>query len=127
MWTSAVSMLLIGTLAVLTHEPWVFPSLGPTAFILYAAPMSAQASPRNTITANTIAVVAGVLGTALVGLAGQGPDVDDLSVRRVLAVAIALALTLSVMIVAVIALVVVGWLLNFATGTRMPLWSPKHA
>lgn len=152
---SAVSILVIGLAAWATHEPWVFPSLGPTAYLLFAAPMSAQASPRNVICGHFIGIVAGVLAVFVFGLYGDGPNLDDPSAARVGAVTLALALTLGVMtwlhvphapagattlivalgllhtlqdyvvmMVAVVALVVVGYVINRIHGDRPPLWFP---
>ena len=94
---SAVSIFVIGVAAYLTHEPWVFPSLGPTAYIVFIAPMSAAASPRNVICGHFIGIVSAVIAVTIFGLVGQGPDLPDLTLRRVGAVTVALALTLAVM------------------------------
>lgn len=152
---SGISIAIIGTVAMLTHEPWVFPSLGPTAFILFAAPFSAQASPRNAISGHLIGIGAGALSLALFGLLSVAPDLEDVSIERISAVTLALALTLSVMVwvgvphapaaatamivalgvlqtpkdfavmtLAVIALVIIGAVINRVAGRRTPLWNP---
>jgi CBS domain-containing membrane protein len=94
---SAVSIFIIGVAAYLTHEPWVFPSLGPTAYVLFVAPMSAEASPRNVICGHLIGILSAVLALWVFGLIGDGPDLPDLTFRRVCAVTLALALTFAVM------------------------------
>jgi CBS domain-containing membrane protein len=42
---SFVSLGLMALLAFGTHAPFVFPSLGPTAFLLFYTPRDASASP----------------------------------------------------------------------------------
>lgn len=64
-------MLLIGslgTLAVITDLPWIFPSLGPTAFLFLERPNTQAASPRNTIAGHVIGVAAGVTALIVFGL-----------------------------------------------------------
>ena len=94
---SAVAIALVGLLATLTHQPWVFPSLGPTAYVLFAAPMAAEASPRNTICGHAIGILAGLLALTVFGLRNAPPDLEDLTPQRLGAVVVALALTLAVM------------------------------
>jgi len=36
-------------LALVSRNPFVFPSLGPTAYLLFFSPLSTASSPRNTI------------------------------------------------------------------------------
>ncbi len=64
----AVSIALIATLALITQEALIFPSLGATAFILFYVPMAEPASPRNTIIGHLIGALAGFLALALFGL-----------------------------------------------------------
>jgi CBS-domain-containing membrane protein len=54
--------------ARLTGEPLVFPSLGPTAFMLFYQPRSAAASPRNALCGHLIGLVSGYLSLRLFGL-----------------------------------------------------------
>ncbi len=46
---STVSMCILGIAAHLTSWPLIFPSLGPTIFLLFYAPSSPMSAPRNTI------------------------------------------------------------------------------
>jgi uncharacterized membrane protein (DUF4010 family) len=75
----------------------VFPSLGPTAYVLFAAPFAAESSPRNTLCGHAIGIVAGLLALSLFGLRDAAPDLEDLTPQRLGAVIVALALTLAVM------------------------------
>ena len=55
----AVSMLILGTAAYITSWPMIFPSLGPTIFLMFYAPASPMASPRNAVLGHLSAAVIG--------------------------------------------------------------------
>jgi CBS domain-containing membrane protein len=63
-----LSTALMALGARLTGEPLVFPSLGPTAFMLFYQPTSAAACPRNAIAGHLIGILAGYLSLRLFGL-----------------------------------------------------------
>lgn len=96
-------VLTIGILAVVamvTDTPSLFPSLGPTAFLLFSTPMLASASPRNTIEGHLIGVLAGYLSLVLFGLQDQPATlIEGVSAARVMAAALSLGLTSGVMVV----------------------------
>lgn len=54
-----LSIAIVGLLAHFTQSPFLFPSLGSTAFLLYYKPLASSASPRNTVTGHFIAIVIG--------------------------------------------------------------------
>jgi CBS-domain-containing membrane protein len=56
---------LLGVLALVTGSPFVFPSLGPTAYLLFFSPMTEAASPRNTILGHAIGLLCGYAAFAL--------------------------------------------------------------
>lgn len=89
----AVSIALMAAAAALTGQPFLFPSLGATAFLLFYTPFSASASPRNTIVGHLIAVLAGYAALAATGLVQAGPAGDDVTAARVLAAALAFGAT----------------------------------
>ncbi|PAU79812.1 HPP family protein [Halovibrio salipaludis] len=64
----AVSIALISTLALITQEALIFPSLGATAFILFYVPLAEPASPRNTLIGHLTGAIAGFLSLAIFGL-----------------------------------------------------------
>jgi CBS domain-containing membrane protein len=49
----------MSALALVTHWPFIFPSLGTTAFLFFYTPTAPSASPRNTLVGHTIGVLAG--------------------------------------------------------------------
>src|SRR5437660_6235429 len=67
-----ISIGLIAALAVITHSPFVFPSLGPTAFLFFYTPTAPSASPRNTIIGHAIGVAAGYFSLVVTGLTMAG-------------------------------------------------------
>ena len=58
----SISMSILGVAAYLTSWPMIFPSLGPTVFLMFHNPSSPFAAPRN--------AVFGHIGACLIGLAG---------------------------------------------------------
>jgi CBS-domain-containing membrane protein len=94
-----VSIGLMSLVALLTKQPFIFPSLGPTAFLLFYTPTLPTASPRNTLCGHLIGAVAGYVSLAIFGLLDAGPAlVVGVSWARVGAAALSLALTSGVMV-----------------------------
>lgn len=95
-------LLTIGILAVVamvTDTPSLFPSLGPTAFLLFSTPMLATASPRNTVQGHLIGVLAGYVSLVIFGLTDSPPTiVEGVSAQRVGAAALSLGLTSGLMV-----------------------------
>lgn len=63
--------LSIGLMAVVAHataSPFIFPSLGPTAFLLYYQPTREASCPRNTLLGHLIGAAMGWLGLTVFGL-----------------------------------------------------------
>lgn len=95
-----VSIGLMAAAAHLTGQPLVFPSLGPTAFLLFYAATQPAASPRNTIFGHLIGAGAGYASLLAFGLAAEGPALaeGDVTWFRVGAVALSLGLTAGFMV-----------------------------
>jgi CBS domain-containing membrane protein len=93
-----ISIGLMAIAALATGQPFVFPSLGPTAFLLFYTPDAASASPRNTIAGHLIGAAAGYLSLAVFGLLDAGPALSvGVSGTRVGAAALSLGLTAGLM------------------------------
>src|SRR5690606_25873086 len=56
-----IAIALMSIAALATGAPLIFPSLGPTAFLLFYTPMTPAASPRNTLAGHAIGAAAGYL------------------------------------------------------------------
>lgn len=89
--------LTIGILALLafvTGNPFVFPSLGPTAYLLFFSPLAKASSPRNTILGHAIGLICGYAAFVLTG-AGSIPFGAHPGIfwPRILAAALSLSTT----------------------------------
>lgn len=94
-----VAVGVLAVLAMVCHTAFVFPSVGPTAFLLYFTPMSPSASPRNTLCGHALGIVCGYAALWLLGLEHAGSAVlEDIHWPRVLAAALSLAGTGALMI-----------------------------
>ena len=94
-----VAIGLMALAALVTGQPFVFPSLGPTAFLLFYTPMLPAASPRNTLGGHFIGVLAGYLALVLFGLTDAPPALaTSVNGARVGAAALSLGLTSGAMV-----------------------------
>jgi CBS-domain-containing membrane protein len=94
-----VSIAIMATVAVVTRAPFIFPSLGPTAFLLFYGPTTPAASPRNTLGGHLIGCVAGYLSLVIFGLTTRGPALAvGVDWNNVGAAALSLALTSGAMV-----------------------------
>lgn len=94
-----ISIGLMSAAALLTGAPLIFPSLGPTAFLLFYTPLQPAASPRNTLGGHLIGAVAGYLSLAVFGLLQDAPALSaGVTGPRVAAAALSLGLTSGVMV-----------------------------
>lgn len=91
---SLLAIAVSGCASWLLGQPLLFPSLGPTAFLFFEAPLAENASPRNTIIGHAVAILAGVLSLWVFGLL-NAPDVlqAGVSPARTGAAALSVALT----------------------------------
>jgi CBS domain-containing membrane protein len=89
-----ITIGLLGLLALLTGSPFVFPSLGPTAYLFFFSPLAEVSSPRNTILGHAIGLVCGYAAFVLVVASsppfGMNPGVHG---SRLLAAALSLSAT----------------------------------
>jgi CBS domain-containing membrane protein len=94
-----ISIGIMAALAVLTRSPFIFPSLGPTAFLFFYTPTAPSASPRNTIIGHAVGVIAGYFSLLITGLTMAGPALAvGVTWPRVIAAALSLGLTAGLMV-----------------------------
>lgn len=94
-----ITIAILAGLAMLSHTPFVFPSLGPTAILLFYTPLSPTASPRHTICGHAIGILCGYGSLLLVGLQHAPPaTISGVDSSRILAAALSLASTSAIMI-----------------------------
>lgn len=89
-----ITIAILAAVARISGTPFVFPSLGPTAFLLFATPLLPAASPRNTMYGHAIGIACGYGALWATGLAHAQPAmVAGVSWDRVVAAALSLAAT----------------------------------
>lgn len=90
---------LLASVAMISGTPFVFPSLGPTALLLFHNPMQSAASPRNTLCGHAIGILCGYASLWLMGLAHDPPTmVEGVHAERVFCAALSLASTGALMV-----------------------------
>jgi CBS domain-containing membrane protein len=94
-----VTIALLAGVAMVSRTPFVFPSLGPTAFLFFFTPRAPAATPRHTIYGHAIGIACGYGALWLFGLEHAPPAmVTGVSAARVGAAALSLASTGALMI-----------------------------
>jgi CBS-domain-containing membrane protein len=94
-----ISIAIMAAVAAATGAPFVFPSLGPTAFLLFYTPTAPAASPRNALGGHFIGCLAGYLALVLFGLTDRGPALAlGVTWSNVAAAALSLGLTSGAMV-----------------------------
>jgi CBS domain-containing membrane protein len=94
-----ISIAILTVVAKVFQTPFIFPSLGATAFLVFFTPTTPAASPRNTLCGQAVGIACGYGALVATGLQHAGPATDvDLSWTRILAVSLALATTSALMI-----------------------------
>jgi hypothetical protein len=68
--TGAVAILISGLVAHVLREPLLFPSLGPTVFLVFEKPLAPESSPRNTLIGHCVGIAVGSGAIVLFGLRG---------------------------------------------------------
>ena len=93
-----VVLALTGAVGLLTHLPWLFPSLGPTVMLLFESPEQPSSRPLNTVVGHGVGILAGVACLAAFGLFGEPPaPVGGLTPAYVGAGVLSVALTTAVL------------------------------
>lgn len=103
--TSLHTGLLIAILGVLTWAsglPALFPSLGPSAFVLAMFPESEASNPKRVIGSHVLGVIAGFLAYHLfaqgIVVTGQIPPFSTVSLRLAVSSVVAIVLTVVAML-----------------------------
>ncbi len=66
--TGFVTIVLLAILGAVTGSPFVFPSLGPTAYLLFFTPLHKAASPRNAVAGHAIGLLCGYWAFWITGM-----------------------------------------------------------
>jgi CBS domain-containing membrane protein len=62
-----ITIGLLTVLALVSRNPFVFPSLGPTAYLLFFSPLGKASSPRSTIFGHAIGLICGYAAFVVTG------------------------------------------------------------
>lgn len=96
-----LTIAILAVVAMISHVPFVFPSLGPTAFLFFFTPLAPTASPRNTLCGHAIGILCGYGALWVTGLQDAAPaSTVGVDAARVVAAALSLAATGALMILA---------------------------
>jgi len=94
-----LTIALLAAVAMISRTPFVFPSLGPTAFLFFFTPRVPAASPRHTVYGHAIGILCGYGALVVFGLEhAPAANVVGVSAGRVGAAALSLAATGALMI-----------------------------
>lgn len=94
-----LSIALMSLAALTMKTSFIFPSLGPTAFLFFFSPQAPSASPRHTIYGHAIGILCGYGALWATGLQhAQWAPGTTVHLARVMAAALALASTGALMI-----------------------------
>lgn len=94
-----ISIGIMAGAAVVTAQPLIFPSLGPTAFLLFYTPTVPASSPRNTLGGHAIGAAAGYLALVVFSLTDAPAALaTEVTLARVGAAALSLGLTSGFMV-----------------------------
>jgi len=96
---SFVAIAALSALAMICSTPFVFPSLGPTAFLFFFNPTSAAASPRNAVIGHAIGIICGYGALLITGLQNAPPAmVSGVDTSRIIGAAVSLSATGALMV-----------------------------
>ncbi len=96
---SFITIAILSAVAMITRTPFVFPSLGPTAFLFFYAPDAPSSSPRHTIIGHAVGILCGYGSLWICGLTQALPTVEvGVSRSRIFAAALSLAATGAIMV-----------------------------
>jgi CBS-domain-containing membrane protein len=94
-----VTIGILALLALVSGSPFLFPSLGPTAYMFFFAPMSEASSPRNAVFGHAIGLICGYGAFALaMSHSPHFPMRAGIHVPGVLAAALSLSATGALMV-----------------------------
>ncbi len=142
----AISIMIL--LADYTHQPLLFPSLGPSAFLFFSQPSAAASAPRNAILGHTIGVFIGWTcfrlfdietttgGIAATALSMSLTSAAMIATRYVHPPAASTTLMVSLgmiqggvemiaLVIGVVLLTAQAFAINRLSGISYPVWSPR--
>jgi CBS domain-containing membrane protein len=94
-----ITIGVLALLALVSRNPFVFPSLGPTAYLLFFTPLGRTSSPRNTVFGHAVGLICGYVAFAATGVGALPFGVHPgIFWPRILAAALSLSSTGALMV-----------------------------
>jgi len=93
-----ITIALLALLSMATRTPFVFPSLGPTAYLLFFAPLGESSSPRNAVLGHAVGLICGYGAYVVTGSHSLGSALQQNYRPEILAAALSLAFTGALMV-----------------------------
>lgn len=94
---AGVAAAVAASIAAFTREPFVFPSLGATAYLCATAPKSPGAQPRSVLLSHLVAAIVGFVLLKVLGLDSHpAAAVEGMTTLRIVAVTLSLAGTVAI-------------------------------
>lgn len=98
-FNSFIAIALLSIVAMISGTSFVFPALGPTAYLVFFTPRAPSASPKDAICGHMIGLLCGCSALWVAGLANSPPVTTyGVNATRMLAAAASLAATGGVMV-----------------------------
>jgi CBS-domain-containing membrane protein len=98
-FNSFLTIMLLSLLATITGSPFVFPSLGPTAYLFFFSPLGRSSSPRHAILGHAIGLICGYAAYIVMGSHGFiTKALSEVTWHEAMAAALSLAATGAVMV-----------------------------
>lgn len=76
LYAAALSLVVLaasGGVGLLLHQPWLFPSLGPTVMLFFESPRQRASRPRNALVGHGVGLLAGIAVLYGLGLQDDPP------------------------------------------------------
>jgi CBS domain-containing membrane protein len=94
-----VSIAVLATIAMVSKAPFIFPSLGASAILMFYSPPLPTASPRSVVLGHAIGILCGYSALVIAGLQNSPSAlVTGIDGTRILAVALSLGLAGALMV-----------------------------
>ena len=93
-----ITIVLLSLVAIFTNNPFVFPSLGPTAYLFFFAPLSRASSPRHALLGHGLAILCGYLSLLVTGMELPHGIVHGIHWQTGIAAALSLGFTGALMV-----------------------------
>ncbi len=145
---AGIAIAIMAAMAAYSHQPLLFPSLGPSAFLFFSQPSAAAASPRNAILGHGLGLLIGWIcfvsfdiETPSGSLAAIALSLSLISAAMIAgnighppAASTALMVSMGLiqgveelvaMIVAVALLALQAFVFNRLSGISYPIWAPR--